>query len=157
MVREFSKEALKELEGIINQFPNAKSSLMMVMRFAEKEFGYIDAETCQYIASLLNLSPAYVYGNLNFYFHFNREFHGKYRIMVCCTLMCHMKGAGDIVSYLEKKLGIKVGERTHDGKFSLEKVECLGACHKSPMMQINDKDYYDLTNDKIDEILDKLE
>ena len=157
MGREFSDITIKEVNEIVNQFPNKKSSLMMVMRVAEREFGYLDTEKCEYIAKMLGLSPIYVLGCLRFYYHFKREFHGKYRIMVCCTLMCDMKGALDIVSYLENQLSIKVGERTADGKFSLEKVECIGACHKSPAMQINEKDYYDLTPSKIDEILKSLE
>ena len=157
MQRELSKEALSEVEKIKKDFPNNQSALMMVMRVVEKEFGYLDEESCEYIAKLLDLTPSFVLGLLNFYFHFKREFHGKYRIMLCSTLMCYMRGGKEIGQYLEQKLNIKFGERTPDGKFSLEKVECIGACHKAPTMQINDDYYYELTKEKIDKILDNLE
>ena len=152
-----SDKSIQEIEDIKKQFPNNQSALMMVMRVVEKELGYLDSEKCEIIAKLLDLTPAYVYGCLKFYFHFKREYHGKYRIMICSTLACNLRGSENVLEYLEKKLNIENGNRTADGKFSIEKVECLGACDKAPVMQINEKTYYELTPEKIDTIIDNLE
>jgi NADH-quinone oxidoreductase subunit E len=81
---------------------------------------------------------------------------GKYHIQVCTTLSCMLCGSDGLVEHLEKKLGIKVGETTPDGKFSLIRVECLGSCGTAPMFQLNDDYYENLSLDKVDELLDSL-
>ncbi|MDH4129439.1 MAG: NAD(P)H-dependent oxidoreductase subunit E [Spirochaetota bacterium] len=156
MAKEFTKDNLAEIEEIISHFPSKKAALLPVLRVAEEQFGYNDEETCKLISKVLDLSPAYIYGVLSFYTHYNREWHGKYRIMVCSTLMCALKKSKEIVEHLKKKLSIEVGERTSDGKFSLEKVECLASCGTAPVIQINDVFYENLTVQKVDEILDNL-
>jgi len=88
---------------------------------------------------------------------FKKKPTGRYLIQVCSTLSCSLMGAEHIVEYLERKLGIKAGETTKDGKFTLMKVECLASCGTAPMMQINDDYYESLTEAKIDEILAGLE
>ena len=82
---------------------------------------------------------------------------GKYHIQVCTTLSCMLRGSDELVGHLEQKLGIKVGETTPDGKFSLVRVECLGSCGTAPMFQLNDDYYEDLTLDKVDQLLDSLD
>jgi NADH-quinone oxidoreductase subunit E len=81
---------------------------------------------------------------------------GQYHIQVCTTLSCMLRGSDELVEHLESKLGIKVGEVTPDGKFSLIRVECLGSCGTAPMFQLNDDFHEDLTLDKVDELLDGL-
>ncbi|OQY26184.1 MAG: hypothetical protein B6244_14180 [Candidatus Cloacimonetes bacterium 4572_55] len=146
-----------EFKKMLRHYPNKQAAVLPSLRLFEKHFRYNDEDSCEYIAGLLGLSPAKIYGVLSFYTHYNSKHHGKYRIMVCMTLPCALMGAKSIVEYLKEKLEIDVGERTEDGKFSLEKVECLAACNKAPMMQINDHYYYHLTPEKIDQILEKLE
>lgn len=155
-MKQLSKERLEEFEEILTHFPNKKAALLPTLRLVEEEFGYVDTEGCRVAAKLLDLSPAYVYGVLTFYTHYKREWHGKYRIMVCGTLMCAISKSLEIVAHLKNKLGIEVGERTADGKFSLEKVECLASCGTAPAMQINDDYYENLTIQKVDEILESL-
>jgi NADH-quinone oxidoreductase subunit E len=155
MGKTFSQSRMQAFQHMLERFPNKQSALMNTMRMAEEEFGYLDAEACTYVAHLLDLAPAHVYGCLKFYFHFKEEHHGTHRIMVCSTLMCAMRDSKSIVEYLQEKLGIGIGEKTADGKFSIEKVECLAACHRAPVMQIDDKTYYELTPEKIDTILEQ--
>lgn len=156
MAKTFSDDRLAKFQQMLERFPTKQSALMNALRFAEDEFGALDAEACTYIAALLDLTPAHVYGAMRFYFHFTTKQHGTYRIMVCSTLMCAMRDSMSVLEHLEKKLGITVGECTEDRKFSIEKVECLAACHRAPVMQINKTTYYELTPEKIDEILDAL-
>ncbi len=156
MSKQFSKEKMDEYEEILTHFPNKKAALLPTLRLVEEEFGYVDTEGCKLVADLLDLSPAYVYGVLTFYTHYNREWHGRYRIMVCATLMCALKDSLEIVEHIKKKLNIEIGERTADGKFSLEKVECLASCGTAPAIQINEDYYENLTPEKVDKILNDL-
>jgi len=116
----------------------------------------VSLEAMEYVAGLLELSPANVYGVASFYTMYNKEQVGKYLVQVCMNLPCAMVGAEEVLEHISEKLGIKEGETTSDEKFTLMKVECLGACGAAPMMQINDEYYEDLTPAKVDEILDGL-
>jgi len=97
-----------------------------------------------------------VLGVASFYTMFKKEPTGRYLIQVCSTLSCSLMGAQSVVDYLERKLDIKCGGTTPDGKFSLVKVECLASCGTAPVMQINDDYYESLTEEKIDRILESL-
>jgi NADH-quinone oxidoreductase subunit E len=88
-------------------------------------------------------------------FHF--EPIGKYHIQMCKTLSCMLSGSEDIKKHLEQKLGIRFGQTTQDRKFTLSEVECLGACEKAPVIQLNEDYIFDVTIEKIDKILDELE
>jgi NADH-quinone oxidoreductase subunit E len=123
---------------------------------AQKEFGHISNEVMKYVASLLSLSPAEVYDTVSFYFMFHTKPVGKNVIYVCHTLSCSIMGAKNIVKHIEDKLGVKVGETTSDGKFTLKKAECLGSCGTAPMMQVNDDYHENLTLEKVDRILESL-
>ena len=157
MVKSFSQETLKELENIISHFPNKKAALLPALRLAEREFQYLDMEACKIVADCLDLSQAYVYGVLTFYTHYNREWHGRYRIMVCCTLMCVLQNSLNIIDHIKNRLNIDLGQKTFNGLFSLEKVECLASCGTAPVIQINHDYYENLTIQKVDQILDRLE
>ena len=90
-------------------------------------------------------APAHVHGAVTFYTMYKQRPTGKYHIQVCTTLSCMLRGSDELVEHLEQKLGIKVGETTPDGKFSLVRVECLGSCGTAPMFQLNDDYHEDLT------------
>lgn len=155
--RTFSDAVVQEIAELQTEYPDKKSSLMMVMRVAEREFGHISAKDCAYIASFCGVSPAHVLGMLNFYFHFKRDFHGDHRIMLCSTYMCRMRGGKDVQDHLESRLGIHMGERTDDKRFSLEKVECLAACEHAPCVQVDQRTFHDVTPESMDKILAALE
>lgn len=108
----------------------------------------------QYIAEILHIQPIEVYEVASFYSMFNLQPRGKCLIEVCRTSSCWLNGAYDIISYLEEKLNIKVGETTPDGKYTLKAVECLGSCGTAPMLQIGDQYHENLTFEKVDELLE---
>jgi len=110
----------------------------------------------EYVAGLVGVTPAYVQGVVTFYTMFRQQPVGRYLIQVCTNLPCSLMGAEHVVEYLSGKLKIKEGETTPDKKFTLIRVECLGACGGAPMMQINDTFYENLTREKIDLILAEL-
>ncbi|MBI4231806.1 NADH-quinone oxidoreductase subunit NuoE [Candidatus Peregrinibacteria bacterium] len=153
---EFSKETLKELDWIISRYPKKEAALLPALRLLEREFGEVSEDGMKYVAGLLDVSPAKVYGVITFYTHYRRTGMGKYVIQVCSTLPCALKKSECLYDYISEKLGVKNGETTADKMFTLKKVECLAACDKAPFLQINDDDYENMTKDKIDELLDTL-
>lgn len=157
MAIEFSEEAKKEYEEICTHYPDKNATLLPALHLAKREFKTITTEVMEYVASVVGVDPIKVLNTTSFYTWYPREEEGKYVIQVCATLSCSLMGAESVVDYIEKKLNIKVGKTTEDGKFTLKKVECLGSCGTAPMMQINDDYYEELTEEKIDQILDSLE
>jgi len=154
--RRFSPEAKRQIEGLLPRYPVKEAALLPVLRIAEKEFGALDGAAVVCVASELGLSPGSVYGVLSFYTHFRREGDGKYVIQVCSTLPCALRGCRELVRRVEERLGVRPGQTTPDGKFTLRRVECLGSCDTAPVAQVNDECHENLTPEKIDAILDAL-
>ncbi len=152
----FSDKVLEEVQGILARYPDKRSALIPVLNIAQREFGWISEPVMVYIAELLDLTPPKVFEVVTFYTLLNQRPVGKYLVQVCRTLSCALVGAEDLISYFKRKLGIRVGETTSDGLFTLRTVECLASCGTAPMMQINDTYYENLTREKVDRILDEL-
>lgn len=155
----FSDAAMALVQKIIKRYPEGrqKSALLPVLHLAQAEFGgWLSPETMDYIAEILNLKPIEVYEVASFYTMYNLRPVGKCVLEVCRTGPCMLRGADDIVEYLENKLGIKEGETTPDGMFTLRTVECLASCGTAPMMQVGDHYIENLTNEKLDAVLDDL-
>lgn len=136
---ELIKEWKSKAEEIIKSYPDRKASLLPLLHLSLGFWGYIDDEVIKVISEELDLTPSYIYGVASFYTMYNFEKKGKIQIRVCTNLSCQLKGAEEILKTLEEKLGIKEGQTTPNGKFSIEKVECLGACDMAPVVMINDK------------------
>lgn len=152
----FSDEKLKEVQRIVDRYPQGKqkSALIPILHMAQEEFGgWLSTDTMDYVASVLNLKPIEVYEVATFYSMFNLKPVGKYMFEVCQTGPCMLNGSDDIVKYIYEKLGIKPGETTPDGMFTLKTVECLGACGYAPMMQQGKYYKEHLTKEKIDAII----
>ncbi len=155
----FSEESLGKVKILISRYPEGKqkSALLPILHLAQDELGgYLSADVMDYIADLLNIQPVEVYEVATFYTQFSLEKKGKYLIEVCHTAPCAICGGEKISGYLQEKLGIKPGETTTNGLFTLKEVECLGACGYAPAMQINMEFYENLTEEKIDGIIDDL-
>jgi len=155
----FSEESLDLVHQIIKRYPEGrhKSALLPVLHMAQAEFeGWLSVPVMDYVASLLNIKPIEVYEVATFYSMFNTEPVGKCLVEVCRTGPCWLRGADDIVEHLEKKLNIKVGETTSDGMFTLKTVECLGSCGTAPMLQCGAEFFENLTNEKVDELIEKM-
>ena len=131
--------------------------MLPVLYLAQDEFGYLSQEAIDYVAKMMEFPPARVYGVVTFYTMLNRKPIGRHHIQVCRTLSCALTGSEKITAVLKSKLGIEVGATTPDGKFTLSEVECLASCGTGPMMQINDDYYENLSEEKVEEILEGLE
>lgn len=147
----------KELLAAIEELRSEKGCLMPIMQRAQDIYGYLPMEVQKIIADRLGIPMEKVYGVATFYSQFNLYPKGKYQISVCLGTACYVKGSGDIYNKLMEKLGIKGGECTADGKFSLDACRCVGACGLAPVMMINDEVYGRLTVDELDGILEKYQ
>jgi NADH-quinone oxidoreductase subunit E len=154
----FSDNKLKEVDKIVHQYPEGKqkSALLPVLHLAQEEFGgWLSAETMDYVASVLKLEPIEVYEVATFYSMYNLKPVGRYMFEVCQTGPCMLNGSDNIIKYIYEKLGIKPGETTADGMFTLKTVECLGACGYAPMMQLGKNFREHLTPQKVDAIIEE--
>ena len=154
---EFSEEKLKKVSEIVARYPEGrqKSALLPVLHLAQEQFGWLSAETMDYVAGLLSLEPVEVYEVATFYSMYNLKPVGKYLFEVCQTGPCMINGSDDIIAYIGERLGISPGETTTDGLFTLKTVECLGACGYAPMMQLGKHYREHLTKDKVDAIIEE--
>jgi len=154
----FSDERLKEVQRIMSFYPEGKqkSAVIPVLHLAQQEFGgWLDVPVMDYVASLLNILPIEVYEVATFYSMYNLKPVGKYMFEVCQTGPCMLNGSDNIIKYIGDKLGIKPGETTNDGMFTLKTVECLGACGYAPMMQMGKYYREHLTKEKVDSIIEE--
>jgi NADH-quinone oxidoreductase subunit E len=156
---QFSDAAMALAQKIIKRYPEGrhKSALLPILHIAQAEFGgWLSPETMDYVAGILNLKPIEVYEVASFYSMYNLQPVGKCVLEVCRTGPCFLRGSDDIIEYLENKLGIKAGETTADGMFTLKAVECLASCGTAPMMQVGNDFIENLSVEKMDDVLNKL-
>ena len=156
MALEFSQETLKQFDEIVSRYPEQKSAVLPVLYMAQKEFGHLSQEAIEYVAKLMDIPAVRLYGIVTFYTMFNMKPVGRHHLQVCRTLPCALLGSERITNYLKKKLGINLGETTSDGKFTLSEVECLASCDTAPVMQINDDYCENLSEEKVDKVIENL-
>jgi len=154
----FTEENMKKVHSLMSNYPEGHKSgaVIPVLDLAQRQHGWLPISAMNEVARILGMPRMRVYEVATFYTMFNRQPVGKYFLQVCATTPCMLRGAETITETISKKLGIKNGETTKDGLFTLLEVECLGACVNAPMIQINDDYYEDLTPDDVNEILDEL-
>lgn len=154
---QFPEPLLQEVARQIAKYPEGKqkSALLSVLHLAQAHFGYLSEPVMDYVARLLHILPIEVYEVATFYSMYDTQPVGKVKLEVCRTGPCMIEGAEKIVSYIENKLGIKDGETTADGIFTLKTVECLGACGYAPMLQAGEKFHEHLTEAKVDELIEQ--
>lgn len=156
----FTQKALEEINDIISRYPEGRqaSALLPVLMIAQRENGnWLPKAAMDTVAQLLDMPEIKVYEVATFYSMYNLKPKGKYHVQLCTTTPCWLRGSDDIVSAAKEHLGVGLGEVTNDGLFSLEEVECLGACVNAPMCQIKSSDhdayYEDLNADSIVTVL----
>ena len=157
-ISEFNRETLDLVNQIIKRYPQGrhKSALLPVLHIAQSENnGWLSPEMMDYVASLLDIQPIEVYEVASFYSMFNLKPVGNCVIEVCQTGPCWLNGAEKILSHFEARLGIKPGETTADGKFTLKTVECLAACGNAPVIQVGTDYHENLTTAKVDALLEQ--
>ncbi len=154
---QFPEDLLQEVGRQIAKFPEGmqKSALLSVLHIAQAHFGHLSEPVMDYVARVLHILPIEVYEVATFYSMFDTVPVGKVKLEVCRTGPCMIEGAEKIVSYIENTLGIKDGETTADGMFTLKTVECLGACGYAPMLQAGEKFHEHLTEAKVDELIEQ--
>ena len=154
----FSEAALARVKELISHYPEGrqKSALLPVLHLAQEEFSWLSVPVMDYVASLLSIRPIEVYEVASFYSMYNLKPVGRYKLEICRTGPCCLRGAEDLMGHLEAKLGIKMGETTPDGLFTLVGVECLGSCGTAPMLQLGEQFHENLTLEKADALLEEL-
>jgi len=153
---EFTAEEKEKIKQIVSRYPDSKAATLPALWVAQKRNGWVSPAVCNAVAGELDLSNSFVMGVATFYTMFNKAPVGKYHIQICRTLSCQIMGAGRVYEYISDKLGIADGETSEDGRYTLTQVECLASCGTAPMMQINEDYYENLTEEKIDQILEGL-
>lgn len=153
-------ENLRKFEKVVEIIEShefSKSKLIPILQQVQEEYRYLPQEVLIYIATALKMPIAEVYGVVTFYSHFTLEAKGKYVVKVCDGTACHVKGASKLHDKLIKKLNLKEGNKTtSDMLFTLETVSCLGACGLAPVMVINEKVYGQVSDAKIEVIIDEI-
>ena len=151
-----SAEGRDRIAQLIQRYPTRESALMPCIWVIQEESGYVAPEAVDYLVEQLGGTRARVYELLTFYTMFRTEPQAEHVLQVCHNISCHIMGARNIIAHLEKRLGIRLGESTPDGKFAIEGAECLGACGHGPMLQLGKHFYEKLTPAAVDDLLDNL-
>ena len=153
----FDEKELKEVKKIKSKYPDSKSALLPVLWMVQEKFGWISTDSMKYVSKLLDVPCEHIYGVVSFYTMLNKKPVGKIHLQICTNVSCMIRGGYELYKYVSDKLGIENKETTGDGMFTIEEVECLGSCGTAPMMQVNNKDYYEnLNKEKVDTILEDL-
>lgn len=147
------KSDLSLLDGVLEKYASVKGSLITILQQAQEIYGYLPTDVIYYIAEKTGSTPAKVMGVATFYTQFRLQPIGKHLVMLCQGTACHVNGSAKILKTVEEELGIKDGETTSDGLFTLKTVACLGCCSLSPVMMINEETYGSLNSEKVISIL----
>ena len=149
-----SPERERKLKEILERYPTKMAATLPLLHLCQEQNGYVGDEIVDFVSHRLDLSPAHVKGVVTFYTLYNQHPVGKHQVWVCRTLPCALRGAYQVIEHCEKRLGIKCGETTPDGKVTLRTAECLASCGTAPVMMCNDDFYEAVSNEKADKILE---
>lgn len=152
-----TKNLIEKRIGEIRQhYPDAQAACLPALHVAQEHLNYVTDDVLDLVAETLTLPGAFVQGVATFYTMYNKRQVGKYHLQLCTNVSCMLEGAEELLLGLEKHLGIKAGETTSDGTFTLDEVECLAACGTGPVLQINDRYHEAMDLDKAIQLLDEL-
>lgn len=146
----------QELKEILEKYTKEKDNLIPILNDVQVKYGYIPQIAQSEISEYLSIPMAEIYGVITFYSRFTLKPKGKYAISVCLGTACFVKGSEKLMNRLKERFGIKEGETTEDGKFSIDSTRCLGACGIAPVFTVNGEVYGKATVKKLDEVLDEL-
>lgn len=150
---QFSEKTQKEFQEILGRYDSKRSALLPTLHLAQNEFGCLNDDVVEYVAHLMDLSPAQVLEVVSFYHMFHRKPVGKHHFQFCVTLSCWLAGSHDLMRSTLSRLGVRLNEVTADGEFSVTKVECLGSCGTAPVVQVNETYYEALTPEKLNRLI----
>lgn len=153
-------ESRAEIDTWVAKYPadQKQSAVMAALRIAQDQNGgFLTTELMDAVAVYLDMQPIAVYEVATFYSMYEMDPVGRHKLCICTNISCMLRSSDEVVAHLEKRLGIKLGETTPDGKFTLKEVECLGACVNAPVLQLGRVYHENLTPEKLDTLLDGLE
>lgn len=153
---EFTPEELETVARLKGLYPNAKSAIMPVLWMAQKKWGWLSVPVMQHVAEVMSLPYSHVFGVATFYTMYFKKPMGRHHVQVCTNVSCMLRGGERIYEHVSGRLGIGHNDRTPDGLFSLEEVECMGACGGAPMVAINEEYHENITVEQLDRMLDEL-
>lgn len=157
MAYSFTPKLEEKFQWLLTRYPRKDAVLLPLLHYIQDEEPYLSPEVIDYVASRMGLSPGRIREVASFYSMFKLEKKGKYVLQVCHNLSCYLRGAEDIIAKCSDVLGIRPGETTPDGLFSLERVECLASCYSAPVMQVNVWDFHEeLTGEKVTKVIEDL-
>ncbi|MEK6697529.1 MAG: NADH-quinone oxidoreductase subunit NuoE [Nitrospirota bacterium] len=148
-------EARERIRLAALRYPEPRAALLPALHIAQKEAGYVSEDAMRFIAGQLNVPESEVFGTATFYSLIRRSSSGRHVISICHNLPCTLLGAEPLIGHLKSRLGVDEGEVTPDGRFSYQRIECIGRCDGAPAMLVDDDYHGDLTPEKIDGILEK--
>jgi NADH-quinone oxidoreductase subunit E len=152
----FPPSRVEEWKRLTARYPAKRAALLPLLHEVQDEVGYLSDEAIEWVAEFMGLSPADVLGVITFYWMYDTKPRAKYRLAVCKNICCDIRGADSILEAIERRLSIRPGQTTPDGRFSLKAVECMGACTAAPMLDLNGQYHENLTPDAVDAILEPL-
>lgn len=155
MAKHLSQKFYDAMAKLEPRYPNKKALILPSLHEAQKEYGWLPAEVMAEIGEYIGVHPAQIREVASFYTMYNLKPVGKTHLKICTNVACCLRGADDLVSFAEKKLGIKCGETTPDGLFTLMEEECLGACTTAPAMMANDDYVENLDINKLNDFIEK--
>ena len=139
----FDVAELEQIQKITERYPDRQAAVMPVLWMAQKKWGWLSLPVMQAVADALDLTLAHVQGVATFYTMYWKQPPGLWHLQVCRNLSCRLRGADEIQRAVEGRLGIRPGQKTADGRFSLEEVECLASCGTAPVLQVNNDAYHE--------------
>ena len=152
-----SPDAIERIRKKTRHYPDSLAAVLPALHIVQGELGHLPAESMRFVADLLNVPESEVYGTATFYSLLRWKPPGRHVISVCHNLPCSLLGAETIIEHLGRTLGVGEGQVTADGRFSFNRIECIGRCDGAPAILVNDDYHGGLTPEKIDEILKKYE
>jgi NADH-quinone oxidoreductase E subunit len=150
------KELKQLIERLAGKFPERESAILPALCYLRSRDGYVSKEGMKSVAVILNMPEARVFSVASFYSMLNLAPEGKYIIQICANVVCTLLAENPMFEYISDSLGIRAGEITSDGLFSMKEVECIGACGYAPAMMINEDRYENLTFEKVNGIIDAI-
>jgi NADH-quinone oxidoreductase subunit E len=141
---------------IIGYYPRPKSALISLLHLAQEQDGHLTDDAMVHIADLVDVTPAEVLGTASFYEMFKMEPVGRYMVNICTNISCQLMGGEELLEHAESTLGIRPGQTSADGLFTIEDVECIAACTEAPCLQVNYRYFHKITNSEFDELISEL-
>ncbi len=153
----FSPDIQKQIDHVLSRYPIRRNALLPILHLAQKDNeGYLTQEVINEVAALCEVTPTHVEGVITFYTMFKLKKPGKYHVQVCTCVPCCLVGGTELLEHTEERLGIHAGYTTDDGVFSIEEMECIGACSYAPAVIVNEDYHEQVTPEKMDQLIEQL-